>query len=124
MSASKIAEIKKYDRDRKHLSRIMKKNKNCFKSVPMSKFKILQLKNNTTKNMKNATVENFVTEKNLKEKMPSSIEKSHLASRYLRKMVELKKNKKKLELEELKKEVLENLGADENLLFSAMRWKE
>ena len=68
MSASKIAEIKKYDRDRKHFSRIMKKNKNCFKSVPVSKFKILQLKNNTTKNMKNATVENFVTEKNLKEK--------------------------------------------------------
>ena len=61
MSASKIAEIKKYDRDRKHFSRIMKKNKNCFKSVPVSKFKILQLKNNTTKNMKNATVENFVT---------------------------------------------------------------
>ena len=40
--------------------------------------------------MKNATVKNFVTEKNLKVKMPSSIEKSHLASRYLRKMVELK----------------------------------
>ena len=80
MSASKIAEIKKYDRDRKHFSQIMKKNKNCFKSVPVSKFQILQLKNNTTKNMKNATVENFVmenfvTEKNLKEKMPSSIEK-------------------------------------------------
>ena len=62
MSASKIVEIKKYDRDRKHFSRIMKNNKNCFKSVPVSKFKILQLKNNTTKNMKNATVENFVTE--------------------------------------------------------------
>ena len=78
MSAGKIAEIKKYNRERKHLSRIMKKNENCFKSVPVSKFKILQLKNNTTKNMKNATVENFVTEnlvtenfvteKNLKEK--------------------------------------------------------
>ena len=90
MSAGKIAEIKKYDRERKHLSRIMKKNENCFKSVPMSKFKILQLKNNTTKNMKNGTVENFVmenlvtenfvTEKNLEEKMPSCIEKSRLAS--------------------------------------------
>ena len=122
MSASKIAEIKKYDRDRKHLSRIMKKNKNCFKSVPVSKFKILQLKNNTTKNMKNATVENFVTEnlvteKNLKEKMPSSIEKSRLASRYLRKMVELKKNKKKLELEELKKEVLEKFRSRQEFAF-------
>ena len=38
MSASKIAEIKKYDRERKHLSRIVKKNKNCFKSVPVRKF--------------------------------------------------------------------------------------
>ena len=114
--------INQYDRDRKHFSRIMKKNKNCFKSVPMSKFKILQLKNNTTKNLKNATVENlvtenFVTEKNLKEKMPSSIEKSRLASGYLRKMVELKKNKKKLELEELKKEVLEKFRSRRELAF-------
>ena len=68
MSAGKIAEIKKYDRERKHLSQIMKKNENCFKSVPVSKFKILQLKNNTTKNMKNGTVENFVTENLVTEK--------------------------------------------------------
>ena len=52
MSASKIAEMKKYDRERKHLSRIAKKNKNCFKSVPARKFKILQLKKNTTKKEK------------------------------------------------------------------------
>ena len=55
------------------------------------------MKNATVENFvtENLVTENFVTEKNLKAKMPSSIEKSHLASRYLRKMVELKKNKKK-----------------------------
>ena len=62
-------------------------------------------------------IENFVTEKNLKAKMPSSIEKSCLASRYLRKMVELKKNKKKLELEELKKEVLEKFRSRREFAF-------
>ena len=116
MSAGKIAEVKKYDRERKHLSHIAKKNKNCFKPVPARTMKILQLKKNTTKKEKNCNVENFVTEnlgtenlgteKNLEEKMPSCIEKCRLASRYLRKMVELKKNKKKLELEKVKKQVL------------------
>ena len=52
MSAGKIAEVKKYNRERKHLSRIAKKNKNCFKPVPARKFKILQLKKNTTKKRK------------------------------------------------------------------------
>ena len=124
MSAGKIAEVQKYDRERKHLSHIAKKNKNCFKPVPARTFKILQLKKNTTKKEKNCNVENFVmknlvtenlvtknlvTEKNLEEKMASCIEKSCLASCYLRKMVELKKNKKKLELEKVKKQVLEKL---------------
>ena len=55
----------------------------------------------------NLGTENLGPEKNLEEKTPSCIEKSRLASRYLRKMVELKKNKKKLELEKVKKQVLE-----------------
>ena len=49
--------------------------------------------------------------------MPSSIEKSCLASQYLRKMVELKKNKKKLVLEELKKEVLEKFRSRREFAF-------
>ena len=67
--------------------------------------------------MKNGTVENLVTEKNLEKKMPSCIEKTHLASRYLRKMVELKKNKKKLGLEELKKEILEKFRSRREFAF-------
>ena len=69
------------------------------------------MKNGNVKNLvtENLVKENFVMENNLEEKMPSYIEKSCLASRYLRKMVEFKENKKKLELEKVKIQVLQKL---------------
>ena len=76
------------------------------------------MKNGSVENFvtENLVTENFVNEKNLKEKMPSCIKKSHLVSRYLRKM-NWKKNKKKLELEKVKKEVLEKFRSRREFAF-------
>ena len=67
--------------------------------------------------------ENYVTEKKLKrlavkkEVLSTSMEKYCLASRYLRRMVDLKKKKKTSELQSLQNEVMEKFSSKRDFAF-------
>ena len=58
------------------------------------------------------------------DRIPIGVDKYRLASRYLWKMVELKKKKNTLELQKIQNEVLKNIAANVKLPFFLLRQKE